>query len=333
MRMSSIGTIAYQRAKDGLLARHRDPASLIHCCGHLVYGDNPWIGDYENANVLGFYSPRLLRSRFLIDHIRNRLLSPTCKAIRVWSPSAEQSFRTLFPDEHICNKLRVIYPTAEVPPEALEPRQATGVPRILFIGIGFWIKGGSLFLAALSKLRARVEFRADFICDLPPECAYYRETLSEIVNFYEPTFTRRQLYERFYRNADIFVMLGMADSYGLALLEASAFGLPIVAFRLNSGLSDLLRLTGNGVQVEPDCQVFDSSGVHCMETSELIRRIREDDHSDLVTRIAEVLEGLVSDNRRCKELGERGRDAVLNGPLSPARMRKNLLELYTQASD
>jgi glycosyltransferase involved in cell wall biosynthesis len=226
----------------------------------------------------------------------------------------------------------VIYPAIEFPPEALEPRQAGGVPRILFVGCGFWIKGGSLFLSALSELRARIEFRADFICDLPPECANYREALRGIVDFYEPNFTRPQLYQRFYRNADIFVMLGMADSYGLALLEASAFGLPIVAFRLNSGLSDLLCLSGNGVQVEPECQIFDSSGVHCMEPSELIRRIREDDHSDLVAGIAAVLGGLVSDSNRRHELGERGRDAVLNGALSPARMRTSLLDLYTQAT-
>ena len=333
MRSSSIGAIAYQRAKDGLLARHRDPANLIHCCGHLVYEDHPWIGDYENVNVLGFYSPRLLRSRFFIEHLRNRFLSPACKAIRVWSPSAEQSFRSLFQDEQINNKLRVIYPTMGFPPEALEPRQACGVPRILFVGRGFWIKGGSLFLSALLKLREKVEFRADFICDLPPECDHYREALSGIVNFYEPNFTRRQLYQRFYRNADIFVMLGMADSYGLALLEASAFGLPIVALRLNSGLSDLLSLSGNGVQVETDCQIFDSSGVHCMEPSELVRRAREDDHSDLVARIAAALGGLVSDSNRRQELGKRGRDAVQYGALSPAHMRKNLLELYAQATD
>jgi glycosyltransferase involved in cell wall biosynthesis len=221
----------------------------------------------------------------------------------------------------------------EVPPEALERRHVSDVPRLLFVGREFWIKGGSLFLAALSKLRARLRFRADFICDLPTECDYYRGALRGIVTFYEPTFTRRQLYQRFYRNADIFVMLGMADSYGLALLEASAFGLPIVAFRLHSGLSDLLCLSGNGVQVETDCQIFDLSGVHRMETNELIRRAKEGDHTDLVVRLADVLEELISDSNRRRELGENGRDAVLNGALSRGRMRTNLLELYTQAID
>jgi hypothetical protein len=45
-----------------------------------------------------------------------------------------------------------------------------------------------------------------------------------------------------------------------------------------------------------------------------------------------VLGGLVSDSNRRHELGERGRDAVLNGALSPARMRTSLLDLYTQAT-
>jgi glycosyltransferase involved in cell wall biosynthesis len=70
-----------------------------------------------------------------------------------------------------------------------------------------------------------------------------------------------------------------------------------------------------------------------METNELIRRAKEGDHTDLVVRLADVLEELISDSNRRRELGENGRDAVLNGALSRGRMRTNLLELYTQAID
>ncbi len=249
----------------------------LHCCSHLLYGDCPWIGDYENVNVLGFYSPRLLRNRHFVEHLRSTLAAPSCRGIRVWSESARRSFHALFSDETIRAKLRVIPPAIESPKGAkVERREGPATPRILFVAKGFWVKGGSLFLSAIAKLRRHEDFRVDFVCELPPEMEYYRRELGGIVSFYEPGFSREELFTRFYKNADIFVMLGMADSYGLALLEASAFGLPIVAMRLDSGLSDLLALTGNAIQLEPVHQIFDSSGVHCLEAAELARRIQAD---------------------------------------------------------
>src|ERR1022692_1750209 len=333
MRRYAPGAIAYQRVRSELLLRSAPRDRLVHCCSHLAYGGSPWIGDYENANVLAFYSPRLLHSRLFVGHLRRMFGHPSCRAIRVWSASAERSFHALFPDPDIRGKVRVIHPAIAFPLEAREPRKGEILPRVLFVAKGFWIKGGSLFLEAISKLRHELEFSVDFVCDLPPECEHYRIALEGVVNFYEPNFTRPELYARFYSNADIFVMLGMADSYGVALLEASAFGLPILAMRLDSGLSDLLRLTGNGIQVEPAYQIFDSSGLHCVEPDELLCRIRGDAQRQVVERIADALGSLISDRGKREQLGGRGRAAVLDGPLSIATMRHAMLEFYRNAMD
>ena len=333
MRRYAPGAIVYQRLRSGLLMRAVPRDRLVHCCSHLAYGGYPWIGDYENVNVLAFYSPRLIHSPQFVSHLQRMFAHRSCRAIRVWSASAERSFYAIFADPTIRNKLRVIPPAIAFPAEAREPCKRGMVPRILFVGRGFWIKGGSLFLEAISRLRHELEFRVDFVCDLPPECEHYRTALEGVVNFYEPNFTRPELYARFYSNADIFVMLGMADSYGVALLEASAFGLPILAMRLDSGLSDLLRLTGNGIQVEPAYQIFDSSGLHCIEPDELLCRIRGDDQRQVVERIAEALGSLISDRGRREQLGEWGRAAVLDGPFSIATMRHAMLELYRNVMD
>ena len=333
MRRYAPGAIAYQRARSVLLLRSAPKDRLAHCCSHLAYGGVPWVGDYENANVLAFYSPRLLHSRQFVSHLRRMFGHPSCRAIRVWSASAERSFHALFPDANIRGKVRTIHPAIRFPPEAREPRTRNSVPRVLFVARGFWIKGGALFLEAIGKLRREVDFRVDFVCDLPPECEHYRIELEGVVNFYEPNFTRPELFARFYSNADIFVMLGMADSYGVALLEASAFGLPILAMRLDSGLSDLLRLTGNGIQVEPAYQIFDSFGLHCIEPDELVRRIRGDGQRQVVERIADALGSLISDRGRREQMGERGRAAVLDGPLSIATMRHAMLDFYRNAMD
>ena len=144
---------------------------------------------------------------------------------------------------------------------------------------------------------------------LPSRTGGYRQ-------FLRTGFSRKELFTRFYKNADIFVMLGMADYFGLALLEASAFGLPIVAMRLDSGLSDLLALTGNAIQLEPVHQIFDSSGVHCLEAAELARRIQADHQTELVDQIAGAIGELLADHERRREMGVRGRKAISSGILS-----------------
>jgi glycosyltransferase involved in cell wall biosynthesis len=333
VRRSSLGAISYQRLRSGIMLRSASRGRLIHCCSHLIYGDSPWIGDYENVNVLGFYSPRLLSNARFVEHLRMTLSQPSCRAIRVWSDSARQSFCKLFPEARLNDKVRVIYPTLAFPAEAQPIRKPSTKPRLLFVARGFWVKGGALFLEAVKKLKNEFDFRADFICDLPPECRHYREELAGIVDFYEPNFSRQELFARFYSRADIFVMLGMADSYGLALLEASAFGLPIVAMRLNSGLSDLLRLTNNAIQLEPDHQIFDEFGIHHLEPAELVRRIRVERRASLVDRVASALEELISDRDRRAELGSRGRTVILEGSLSAAAMRGSMLEFYSTVTN
>ena len=84
MRRYAPGAIAYQWTRSKLLLRGAPRERLVHCCSHLAYSGSPWIGDYENVNVLGFYSPRLLHSRLFAGHLRRMFSRPSCRAIRVW---------------------------------------------------------------------------------------------------------------------------------------------------------------------------------------------------------------------------------------------------------
>ena len=330
-RRYAPGAIAYQWARSRVLLNQLPPDSLVHCCSHMAYGGLPWIGDYENVNVLPFYSPRLLHSSWFINHLRQKFSDPACRAVRVWSDSAAQSFCTLFPEPVIQTKVHVVYPSIAVPEQASGPKPVNAVPRILFVARGFWIKGGGLLLDALRHLRNHFAFHVDFICDLPPEYEVCRDEFAGIVDFHIPAFSRPELFSRFYNRADIFVMLGMADSYGVALLEASAFGLPIVAMRLDSGLSDLLRLSGNAIQVEPAHQIFDRDGLHCIEPDDLLRQLQQDPQPRVVDQVAEALASLLGNPVRRQAMGASGREAVSEGPLSTDTMRRAMLDLYRRA--
>ena len=89
------------------------------------------------------------------------------------------------------------------------------------------------------------------------------------------------------------------ESFGLYLLEAMAAGVPVVQPR-HGAFPELLEATGGGILCEPD------------------------DPASL----ADGLESLLTDELRARELGERGRRAVLER-FTAERMARGVEEVCT----
>jgi glycosyltransferase involved in cell wall biosynthesis len=331
-RTTVVGTVLYQLARARALGGPGVPGQLTHAFSQLGLGGR-WIGDYENVNVLGFYSPRTLRAPLFRAAIGRVLASPSCRAIRVWSEMGQRSFAGVFGETLARDKVVVIPPTIRLPELGQFPQRCTGgPPRLLFVGRGFWVKGGAIFLEAVRRVKGRHPLAVDFICDLPREVSGNYADLEGTVSFYRPEFTRAELYRRFFSQADAFVMLGMADSYGSVLLEAAAFQLPIIAMRLNSGLTDILRRTRNAIQVEPPVQLFDADGVHRIEPGAMINALRRGPDERTVVQVADAIERLVANAGLRTELGRQGQRALSEGDLSVEAMRAMLLKMYDAAN-
>jgi len=326
---------AYQNWKTRALNARIDAmgqSDLALCCGHVCEG-RPWVGDFENVNVLSLYAPGILRDAGYRAFLADALLSDHCRAIRVWSEMAANSFRAVFHEEAIRNKIRIAYPAMSMPVwnggvARSEPRP----PLIVFAGRSYWIKGGQIFLDAVALLRPRHDFEVAFICDIPDaERGYYAQRVGDRVSFYQPVFDRKTLLERFFRRACMVVMLGMADSYGMVLLEAAACGLPVVAFDLRSGLTDLLRKTRNAIQVPPPYHLFDGDGVHRCRAGEIVSALRRKRHPAESETVAEAIGSLLRDPGRARSLGEQGRAAVA-GELGMQHMNTRMQEMFREAA-
>ncbi len=332
IRGTAGGALLYQRVKAMLYARPGPNGQMTHAFSQLGSG-GPWIGDYENVNVLAFYSPRVLKAPLFRAGIRRALASSHCRAVRVWSEMGRRSFESVFGADFVREKVVVVHPAIRFPDlEQFPPNRPGGPIRLLFIGRGFWVKGGAIFLEAIRRLKKRHLLAVDFICDVPDERRWEYADLEPVVTFHRPEFTREALYKRFYSKCDVFVMLGMADSYGSVMLEAAAFSLPVIAMRLNSGLTDILRQTRNAIQIEPPLQLFDSDGVHLMEPSEMIGILKRGPDEATVERLMDAVEQLVASPERRREMGFRGQQTVKHGDLSASVMRTKLLELYATAT-
>ena len=86
------------------------------------------------------------------------------------------------------------------------------------------------------------------------------------------TFAGTQIdgLERYYRAADIFIMLSKFDTFGMVVLEAMAAGLPVIVSP-NVGAKDLVEEAVNGY-VLPEHQDVDAAANRIVQLSNMEQR-------------------------------------------------------------
>jgi glycosyltransferase involved in cell wall biosynthesis len=172
----------------------------------------------------------------------NRRALAGARAVVTWSPWAS---RSVVDDYLVPEKLVTsIYPGVDLrnfhPHEGARP---AGPVRILFVGGDFERKGGPDLLAAVSELGAAVEL--DVVSSAPGIVvpADLPVRVHAAVGANSTTMTD------LYRDADIFALPTLGDCTPLAIAEAMASGLPVVATGVGS-IPDMVG-DGNGIIVPP----------------------------------------------------------------------------------
>jgi len=118
-----------------------------------------------------------------------------------------------------------------------------GPLRILFVGGDFQRKGGDTLLAAFQRL--------------PAGAAELILVTRSTVEPGEGIIVRNDLQANsaeliaLYQSCDLFALPTRAEAFGIALVEASATGLPVVATTVG-GVTDIVRDGETGLLVEPD---------------------------------------------------------------------------------
>jgi glycosyltransferase involved in cell wall biosynthesis len=118
-----------------------------------------------------------------------------------------------------------------------------GPVRILFVGADFARKGGPMLLEAFSRLPAgSSELLVVTRSDVP---ATPGVTVHHGLRPNDPALME------LYRTSHVFALPSSAEAFGIAAVEASASGLPVVAARVG-GLADIVDDGTTGYLVEPD---------------------------------------------------------------------------------
>ncbi|MCC6604325.1 MAG: glycosyltransferase family 4 protein [Anaerolineae bacterium] len=117
-----------------------------------------------------------------------------------------------------------------------------GPLRILFVGNDFYRKGGDVLCEAFKTLPAH-SAELHLVTRTPVE-------MGENVRIYSDMLPNSPELTALYQSADIFVLPTKAEAFGIAAVEASAVGLPVVATAVG-GLLDIVIPNKTGFLIEP----------------------------------------------------------------------------------
>jgi glycosyltransferase involved in cell wall biosynthesis len=203
----------------------RKDFDLIHCAHCLTLNNRPFIVDtevYDRIASAGGDVALKGRGKRIIKKI---LEKDNCKKILVWSEDCKKSFKEAFPNnKKILNKIEIL-------PFAIPKFNFKKIPhkklRILFVARWFDAKGGRQTLTVFDRLTKKykdVEFI--FICPTPKKWKekYKDNKQIKILDL----LPQNILFEKIYPSSDVFFYPGFGDSYGFAVPEALAFGLPVI---------------------------------------------------------------------------------------------------------
>jgi len=159
------------------------------------------------------------------------------------------------------SKVKVIYcgyeGTVQTRSVETQPsRQEEHPRRILFVGQCAEYKGVEFLLRAFPVLSDQ-QATLDVVGDIAAEPEYFTRLkhsvqeleLQDRVTFYGHV-NNREILAQFYKRADVFVLPSLVEGFGIVLLEAMSFGLPIVATRAGS-IPELVKDGVNGLLVPP----------------------------------------------------------------------------------
>jgi glycosyltransferase involved in cell wall biosynthesis len=134
--------------------------------------------------------------------------------------------------------------------EEVLPAPPKGLCRLLFVGVDWEQKGGSIAFETLIQLE-RLGVPAELTvvgCKPPDEITHPRLHVFRFLDKNDPG--QRAQLNQLYREANFFILPTRAECFGIALCEANAYALPVLSTR-TGGVPEFVREGVNGFLLEP----------------------------------------------------------------------------------
>lgn len=207
---------------------------LLFTYGCLLFTNKPYCVYIENGAALFNYDPHILRNPLAKLWFAFLVRLPQCKKLIFMSETAKKSLLatghfSAATERVIEQKSIQVYPYTKAP-ERPSIKQFSGSLKCLFTGI-YYAKGGRELLSAFEAARSQSPHITLTLVTplhmLLPEDRAHIESVPG-VTLYDAAFSPEEM-EGLYRTHDVFMFPTFRDTFGLVLIEALSFGMPIIA--------------------------------------------------------------------------------------------------------
>lgn len=227
--------------------------NLIYSPGYAIFNRFPFVIEIDNVSVLAYYKLGLLK--MLKPLIKRILKSKWCRHIICISEASRRGLINYFDDNEIASKSSVVYPYVDRPKITKKVSKTT---RFLFISSNFYLKGGKEVAKAffeLEKVHSDIHLTViSKLNEIDPDLHLTMERDKKIT-LLEANIDKSVLFEKYYSNADVFVLPTYQDSFGLVFLEALAAGLPIITTKM-AATPEMVENGKNGFLCESPIPYF-----------------------------------------------------------------------------
>ncbi len=242
-------------------------AELYATYNRFIESDVPYIIYLENPTALFHYKLKRYTTKMGKKNLKTLINDHNLKAIICMSEACRDGFIKLYGPLIEREDLIVeqIYPLIKEE-KTLKKYNVKEIKKfkLLFIaqGKGFVSKGGIETVNTFIKLEQILpNIELNLICTQSdiPEKILGKIKKSKNINLIEFGITYEEL-KTYYLEASVLIHLTRQDSFGLTILEAMKFGLPVITTKLYS-IPELIKDMENGYLVNPSFWFFDKNNL------------------------------------------------------------------------
>ena len=274
----------------------------------------PWICSLDTFSaavaysILGLPIPKAIR----VEHICRLLRSEQCRRVVFWSQAARRTLTDYggISDPRILDKCEIVYPAVRAIDNRLI-RYSDNELRILFSG-DFFRKGGANVIDAFEglqrefpdiRLRVCCDENIDFNTDSSQLKSEYLTRIHRNSAIELGRVTRREMLEQVLPETDIYLLPTYNEAFGFAILEAMAYGIPVIATNVFA-IPEILEHGRSGLLI--DLSEFD---LERMFRGYRVNQIYPDFHRHMNDQLTFHLRELISSHSRRRTLGSAALEA------------------------
>ncbi|HCW32572.1 TPA: hypothetical protein DGH83_03700 [Candidatus Peregrinibacteria bacterium] len=311
-------------------------ADLVHSAQAMLLNHRPWVVDFEDISVFGWYSPKLLGCSWSKKIMQHCFESDACRLILPWTLAAKKSLLNALDCEKFKNKIEIAYPVKE-PNIPFKPKEKKpGEPiNLLQIGTAFYTKGCHETLLAFEKIQNKYNVHLTVISIFPEDIKNKFGSNPKI------TLLSRVSNERIkqaYEEADIFVYPVHNDTFGFVILEAYGYGLPCISTH-QFAIPEIVIDNETGLLIPPYVSRFNDrflpqypllSGLINEENHPLSQMLKNPP-DDYVNHLIKAMVTLIENSSLRNKMSEKAYQMVSVGRFSSQARKKRMKELYQRA--